>query len=363
MHIKLALALTATVSAGPAFATSVHASARTSKAPGTVLLNASELAALRGRRNMLASMVERCSEQLGYQAKPIAIFAPDPHYTANGLNSSANSGKQLAADAQASYRAGLCYWITGEAKYAAVAQRILDAWSGTLTSITTGQGKSSLNFNMPYMTAAASWVRGVNGWDGVTFGRFLRTTVLPKSASDNPNNHGMWGTLVESGAAAYLGDAGLLTKARNRWIEIFKGAAAPDGTLIREVERSGTTNWRGGPDKGIKGLAYTHYFLLPASMSAKIFADQGQPVWNTEDGRLLKAAFAKAAAWTLHPQTFPFYASNKGKLEGVRSAAYFPLLLKYISNDDAKKVLNQGAIGEGGFYLPSLFGNGGTAEY
>ncbi|WP_223653958.1 alginate lyase family protein [Hymenobacter psoromatis] len=245
--------------------------------------------------------------------------------------------------------------LTADPRFAATAQRILDAWAGTLRQVATPQGKADVNFNLPYMIMAASWVRGVGGWHSAPFDQFLRTTVLPVSQAANPRNHGLWGVLLDASAAAYLGDAPRLRTARERWQILMRGEVAADSSLPEEMQRSGTTNWRSGPDKGFKGLAYTHYALLPASLAAKIFADQQQPVWRTPGGQLLQAAFDRAAAWTLHPDTFPYFASNGGHLEGVRNAAYFALLLHYYPNQDAEAVLRQGDVGMNGFQLLELF--------
>ena len=166
---------------------------------------------------------------------------------------------------------------------------------------------------------------------------------------------------MDSSAYAYLGDKAGLDKSHARWNELMRDSVSADGSMLHEIERSATSNWIGGPDKGIKGMAYTHYALLPASLSAKIFADQGQPVWKTPEGQLLKSAFDKAAAWTRHPETFPYYASNNGKLEAVRNAAYFALLQNYYPNKDAEAVLNDGEkVGLNGFYLLELFGSDET---
>ena len=345
-----------------AFAAEAHAApdqpsemAPSTAMPNPVLLSLDDIRSVRGRAKEFNSLLNRCTKELVYSPTPVEVYAPDAHYTAAGLNPSENDGKQLANDAQAAYREGLCYVVTGEKRFAVAAHRIIDAWANTLKSVDTAQGKANINFNMTYMIAAANWTYGVNEWNSAAFDRFLRTVALPNSASENPNNHGMWAMLMEASAATHLNDPALLAKARARWIEIMEGATAPDGTLVREIERSGTSNWRDGPDKGSKGLAYTHYFLLPASMAAKIFADQGQPVWKSEGGVLLGAAFDKAAGWTLHPETFPFYESNGGKLEGVKTAAYFPLLLRYYHNKDAEAVMQQGDVGTGGFLLPKLF--------
>ncbi|MGH8460434.1 MAG: alginate lyase family protein [Stenotrophobium sp.] len=351
-----ALLFACSVLAGSSIANAANAGVATGDG-ATVLVNAADISSLRRHKDAFTAILRGCTEQLDYAPAPVPVFAPDPHYTGAGINDSANNGKQLADDAHAAYRAGLCFLITGEQRYAATAQHILDAWAGTLTQVPTHQGKDGVNFDLPYMIMAASWVRGAGDWNSAAFDRFLRQTVLPVSQAENPNNHGAWGVLMEASAAAYLGDTQRLSAAQERWQRLMQGAVAADGSLPREIQRSGTSNWRGGPDKGVKGIAYTHYFLLPVSLAAKIFADQGQPVWNSSGGHLLQAAFNRAAAWTLYPQTFPYYASNGGHLEGVRNAAYFALLLQVYPDKDAETVLGQGDVGMDGFCLLELFGN------
>ncbi len=324
-----------------------------------LLLNAAEIRHLRENKDAYDSIIKAGTKQLDYVPQPVAVLAPAPHYNAAGVNPNADADKQLAADALVAYRAGLCYLITQDPRFAANAQHILDAWATTMTDVTTTQGKFNVSSNMPFMILAANWVRGANNWDSTAFDKFLRATVLPASQSGSPNNHGLWGVLMDSSATAYLGDKEGLDKSHKRWNELMRTSVEPDGSMPHEVARSATSNWIGGPDKGIKGMAYTHYALLPASLAAKIFADQGQPVWKTEEGQLLKSAFDKAAAWTHDPKTFPYYASNNGKLKDVRNAAYFALLLNYFPNKDAEAVLNDGEkVGLNGFYLLELFGNG-----
>lgn len=342
----------ASLTSAPADATSYSEPAIMT--PSTVLVSEADIARVRSHPGKFAGLVKRCSEQIGYQPRPIAVLASRRRYTATGTQD-IGDGKILAADAEASYRLGLCYLVTQDRRYAATTQHILDSWAGRLTGVANHQSQGNINFKLPFMITAASWVRGANGWDHSRFDRFVSQVVVPQSESDNPNNHGMWGVLLEASAARYLGDAAGLAKARNRWGEIIAGAAAPDGTLTREIMRSNTSNFRDGPGKGIKGMAYTHYFLLPASLAGKIFADAGTPVWDTDSGRLLGAAFRKAAGWTLRPDTFPYHASNGGKLEGVNSISYFPLLLHIYENPDAEAVLRSGVRGSDAFFLEKLF--------
>ena len=325
---------------------------------GGVLLNAKDVTRLQADPARFADVRRSCDKKVNGVSSPVAVFAPGAHYSAGGTTAPDKAAKALAGDAQDAYRLGLCYLLTGQLPYAQASQRILDAWGGTLKRVTTLQGRGDITFSVPYMVIAASWVRGAGNWQSATFDRFLKTVVLPvtEEQSKNPNNHGLWATFLKAASGAYLNDAAVLRQARARWGALMAGEVQPDGSLPREMQRSDTNNWRSGPTKGIKGLAYTHYALLPASLAAQVFAVAGQPVWNSKGGALLGKAFARAAAWTLHPETFPYYASNGGKLVGVRDAAYFPLLLQTYANADAQAVLRQGKVGVNGFLLLELFG-------
>ncbi len=111
---------------------------------------------------------------------------------------------------------------------------------------------------------------------------------------------------VTTEAGSYLNDQTLINRARQRWLDLVQSEVAQDGSLPLEICRSDTSNWCDGPTKGIRGLAYTHYALYPTTIAAEILRNLGQDVYSTPQGALLCKAYGKAAAWTLHPETFPF---------------------------------------------------------
>lgn len=355
--VVMAIGVMAGCSAGSPTASSP--SAGSSSAGAGFLLTSQEASALKGQQSRFASVIQQCDKQLSAPPKPVKTLALAQHYISSGVDVASQKRDVLAPDAQRAYREGLCYLITGNSRYAQSAQAILDAWAQTLTSAPTLQGKDALNFDMPYMIAAAEWVREADRWNPARFTAFLKNVVLPDAELSNPNNHGMWAVLLVASAATFDGDSPMLSVAKGRWAQILQGEVSPDGSMPREAERSDTSNYRGGPDKGIKGIAYTHFTLLPASVAAKLFADAGQPVWNTTAGKLLDKAFGKAAQWTLAPQTFPYYAGDKTKLIGVNNASYFPLLLKYYPNPSAKQIVASGKITADGFELTKLFATSG----
>ena len=68
--------------------------------PGaTVLLNVEDISNLRHNKGAYAALIRAGTAQLAYVPQPVAVLAPDPHYTADGVNKSGNAAKQLATDA------------------------------------------------------------------------------------------------------------------------------------------------------------------------------------------------------------------------------------------------------------------------
>ena len=325
------------------------------KTDTNILITTTEVSAIQKDAPRLKRVLAQCGTPLTYKPKPVSTYAPPRHYTETGPSEKTEEQERLKSDSIAAYKLALRYRLTGDIKYATASQRVLDAWARTLKTVTSPQGKSGMNFNMPYMIIAASWVKDASKWDQTSFKNFISTTVLPHSAFENPNNHGLWAVFLETSAGIYLGDDKRVSRARARWGEILKGAVGPDGTFIREIQRTDTINYSSGPGKGIRGMAYTHYAMLPASMAAKLFADAGYPVWKTSEGVLFGKAFCKAAAWTLNPESFPYYESNQGRLQGVREGSYFPLLLKHYPCPDAEAVIKQGDFGATAFVIQELF--------
>lgn len=322
-----------------------------------ILLSASDVARLKKSSSKFADIINQCDGAMSYQAKPVTDLAAARHYSSTGANAPDTASKVLEADSQQAYKFALCYVITGQTKYANAAQKIIDAWSTTLKSASTISGKDSLAFFMTPMTPAASWVRGVNGWSGNTYANFLKNVGLPntKVVIAHEHNHGLWGVWYQASAAIYLGDKGLLTQTEARWQVLMQQETASDGTMTNEVQRSDTSDYTGGPDKGKKGLAYTNYALLPATLAAKTFADAGQPVWNSPGGVLLGKAYAKAAGWIINPKTFPYYASNNGQLEGVDTAAYAAILQHHYPNANGETLLKNHMLTGDGYLLTRLF--------
>lgn len=330
-------------------------------APGTranqvlpLWLSESDIQQLRGDLPRTVALRKHCDTELGVAAQPVDVYRPPPHYTAQGVTENTSS-QHFAGDGNIAWRAALCYAASGDDRYARHAQAILSAWGDRLISVKTEQGAAEINFDLPIYVLAASLVRGVDGWNDASFRRLLVNTGLPLSHIDRRNNHANWGVLLNATIAAYVGDPSLLSEARARWLELMDHQVAADGALPLEVCRSDTTDWCGGAHQGINGLSYTHYTLMPTTAAGRVFEMQGASVWQTPQGMKLASAYRRAALWTLHPEQFPYFESNAGKLNGVRNAAYFALLQRIYPDDSAKDLLEQGHLGMDGLEWLAIF--------
>lgn len=323
---------------------------------GGMLLDEHAWQSLRNQPARYADLLRRCEAALERAPQPVAELVLTPHYPEAGRASPPNkAGKQLADDSQIAYRAGLCYQLTGDGRFARHAQQMLDAWGTTLRAVDSRQGAASVNFYLPAFIIAGYWVRDFGDWDERDWQAFLRQTVAPLSAAHRHNNHGSWGVLLNATLAVYLQDAALLAQTQLRWQALVAAQVDAEGVMTQEICRSDTANWCGGATKGIKGIAYTHFALLPTALSAQILGEQGHDVWYTPAGASLGKAYAKAAQWTLHPETFPFYRTNHGRLIGVENGDYFALLQRHYPNPDGAAVLAKGGQGMSRFHLSLLF--------
>ncbi|MBV1775381.1 alginate lyase family protein [Burkholderiaceae bacterium DAT-1] len=320
-----------------------------------LLIGPAGMDAIKGNNARNAPLLKRCEKELAHAASPVADFSPPPHYTDTG-SVMTDISKQFDKDGAVAYRAGLCFALTHQPRFAAQTTRILDAWATTLQTVGSKQGGTEMNFFIPQMVLAAGFVRGHTDWDDHAFRALLVQHALPHSHASYKNNHANWGIWMESVIAAYLGDETLLNRNRDRWLTLLPRQIADDGSLPLEICRSDTNNYCDGPHKGKSGLAYTHYTLLPSALAAQLFATAGQPVWDTPAGTLLGRAYARAANWTLHPETFPYFEANQGQLNGIRNAAYFSLLQRHYPNAEAAQVLNSMQLSHNGLEFGVLFG-------
>ena len=277
-----------------------------------LLLTYEQILVLRQQPVKWASLERRCEREMPVVASPVVDYAPQAHYTATGTNTPDPASQALVNNSWIAYRAALCFLLTDDSRYARHAQAIIDAWSKTLRKVSEGQGAADFNFDMPQFIIAASWVEAANGWDQSAFKTMLKQIVEPLSHAGKPNNHGDWGVLLDAATAAYLGDDRMLRAAQSRWQELLQAQVAADGSMPLEICRSNTNDLCGGADKGINGLSYTHFALLPATLAAQLFYSQGMDVYHGAGGDKLRDAYGRAAVWTCIRKHFPIFPATTG---------------------------------------------------
>ncbi len=320
-----------------------------------LLVDDAHIATLKANTKATRSLLRKCDKEQGEATHAVADFAPAPHYTAQGANPDDDQAKGLTSDFRRAYRLALCYRLNGSRAYASAAQRIADTWAGTMKQASNAQGRADINFNIAQLVVAASWVEDANHWNATPFKSWLKTVVAPLSLSAEPNNRGTWGNLQDVAIAAFVGDSQSLAKGQQRWRALITSQVAADGTLPQEICRSNSSDHCGGADKGVNGLAYTHYALLPTYLSAEILATAGLEVFKDEAGDALQKAFHKAADFTANPEHFPFFASNNGKLNKLDHCAYFALALTQYTDENAKRVISSGTCKSDYWLLQKLF--------
>ena len=288
------------------------------------------------------SILRKCEKEIAGVTHAVADFAPTPHYTAQGANPDDEQAKWLTGDFRRAYHLALCYRLNHNTAYALETQHIIDTWAVTMKHASNAQGRADINFNVAQLVVAASWVEEANAWNSTPFKNWLKSVVEPLSLSAEPNNRGSWGNLQDVSIAAFTNDGPALTKAAARWLALVTSEIANDGTMPLEICRSNSSNHCDGPDKGVNGLAYTHYALLPIFLTAQILQGQGVDVYNSKAAAVLQTAFARAADFTANPSHFPFYDLNQGKLNKLDHCAYFGLALKHFPNQNARAALSAG---------------------
>lgn len=241
----------------------------------------------------------------------------------------------LRDDANTAYALALCFRITGEKKYARPAVKIIDAWtSGIKTMSRRDDSALSFGCHFPVLIFAADLLRNESVWDKTrqeAFKTFLRDDALPMNTMARANNWGNWGMVLAVSCAVYLRDEELFDECADRWKFFVDSQIAADGSLPREVIRSG----------GRQGVGYSHFCLMPQTIAAEILRINGRNLYDYESelGGSLKKAFERLAGWTRRPDTFPYWEGAPSELKGVQYFSYFEILNTRWPNRDASKLL------------------------
>ncbi|GAB0051336.1 alginate lyase family protein [Helicobacter pylori] len=284
-------------------------------------------------------------KKLSQTIQPCAQLNASKHYTSTGVREPDACTKSFKKSATMSYDLALGYLVSKNKQYGLKAIEILNAWAKELQSVDTYQSEDNINFYMPYMNMAYWFVK--KAFPSPEYEDFIKR-MRQYSQSALNTNHGAWGILFDVSSALALDDYALLQNSANRWQEWVFKAIDEDGVIASAITRSDTSNYHGGPTKGIKGIAYTNFALLALTVSGELLFENGYDLWGSEAGKRLSVAYNKVATWILNPETFPYFQPN---LIGVHNNAYFIILAKHYSSPSADELLRQGNLHEDGFRL------------
>ncbi|WP_390112158.1 alginate lyase family protein [Helicobacter pylori] len=284
-------------------------------------------------------------KKLSQTIQPCAQLNASKHYTSTGVREPDVCTKSFKKSALMSYDLALGYWVSKNKQYGLKAIEILNAWAKELQSVDTYQSEDNINFYMPYMNMAYWFVK--KAFPSPEYEDFIKR-MRQYSQSALNTNHGAWGILFDVSSALALDDHALLQNSANRWQEWVFKAIDENGVIASAITRSDTSDYHGGPTKGIKGIAYTNFALLALTISGELLFENGYDLWGSEAGKRLSVAYNKVATWILNPETFPYFQPN---LIGVHNNAYFIILAKHYSSPSANELLKQGDLHEDGFRL------------
>ncbi|CRF49750.1 FIG00710428: hypothetical protein [Helicobacter heilmannii] len=258
-----------------------------------------------------------------------------PHYTDTGERKADFCTKEFKRSATLAYDLALGFANTQKPGYAKRALEILDKWAQDLQVVGSKEAKNLINFYMPYMNMAYLFIR--SKYPSLAFEHFSHR-MLAFSREHKENNIGAWGVLLGVSAALVLNDHALLQQMARRWQEWLLNAIDGQGVMAKEIVRSNTAHYNSGANKGIKGIAYTHFALTPISVAGQLLAENGFDLWHSRAAQKLFKAYDTTAKWVLNPKTFPYYQAN---LMGIHHDAYFLLLNQYFKSTAGQEVLQQ----------------------
>ncbi len=284
-------------------------------------------------------------KKLSQTIQPCVQLNASKHYTSTGVREPDACTKSFKKSATMSYDLALGYLVSKNKQYGLKAIEILNAWAKELQSVDTYQSEDNINFYMPYMNMAYWFVK--KAFPSPEYEDFIKR-MRQYSQSALNTNHGAWGILFDVSSALALDDNALLQNSANRWQEWVFKAIDENGVIASAITRSDTSDYHGGPTKGIKGIAYTNFALLALTISGELLFENGYDLWGSEAGKRLSVAYNKVATWILNPETFPYFQPN---LIGVHNNAYFIILAKHYSSPSANELLKQGDLHEDGFRL------------
>lgn len=154
---------------------------------------------------------------LSYQPRPFQIVS------CGSYNANSNGCEEMVEDGVAAYSQSLMWWITGDARYAANAKKIINAWSGKYQKNTGTNSRLVISWSVPWYVNAAEILRYTGAdWapaDIQSFSRMLTEKMLDSTLDESmPGNNWIQSAIEAHFAIAiFTDDRALFDQAAARW--------------------------------------------------------------------------------------------------------------------------------------------------
>ena len=238
-------------------------------------------------------------------------YRPGPHaHVERGPYNNPNIGSsEFSQDAHAAYVHALQWAISGKVAHAEKAAEILNAWSGTLKSITNHDARLLVGMEgYEYCNAAELLKHTWDGWpeaEQKRFEKMLRDIFYPIIKDFYPTANGNWDaamlqTMLAMGV--YLDDRAMFDRAVDYFL---KGEG--NGAVRNYFKPSGQCQESG------RDQAHTQMGLDFLACTCEIAWNQGKDLYSAFDNRLLKG-FEYTAKYNLGEEVpFEYYESYQGR--------------------------------------------------
>lgn len=263
---------------------------------------------------------------------PAEWYVPGFYRDADGHR---RTKRGLQDDANTAYALALAFRMTGDARFAPPAVRLIDAWATQVKTMSRKDDSTlSFSYHFPPLILAADLLRSCPAFPAdaqARFRAFVREKALPMNTMARDNNWGNWGLVLVLAAAAHLDDRTLFDQGVARWKVFIEKQIAEDGHLPHEVKRN----------DGRSGLWYSNFSLLPQVIAGEIARVNGVDLYDyrAPNGRSLRLAFDRLAAWTGAPGTFPYFKGDAKELHGYDYVSYYEILDQHWPNPAATALL------------------------
>jgi hypothetical protein len=234
---------------------------------------------------------------------------PRAHVERGAYNNPNIGSSDFSNDAKAAYAHALCWNLTDEVAHARKSAEIVDAWSGTLQSVSNHDARLLVGMSGYHFTIAAELLK--HTWDGwpahrrERFARMAREIWYPVIKDFYPSANGNWDasmlqTMLAMGV--FLDDQTMFDRARDYFL---KGEG--NGAIGNYFKPSGQCQESG------RDQAHTQMGLDFLAATCETAWIQGVDLYGALDNRLLKG-FEYTARYNLgHDVPYEPYRSFEGR--------------------------------------------------